>query len=46
MPETEELTCAVCKKSIASGEGHFRIGDSRVHVKCYEKMQSKQAPER
>jgi len=30
-------TCAVCKKSIAVGEGHIRLGDSRIHVKCYEK---------
>ena len=29
-------TCAVCKKSIAVGEGHIRLGDSRIHVKCYE----------
>ncbi len=31
------MTCAVCKKSIAVGEGHFRLADSRIHVKCYEK---------
>jgi hypothetical protein len=42
MSGSDELTCDVCKKSIAPGEGHFRIGDSRIHVKCYEKMQSKQ----
>ena len=46
MSDSDELKCAVCKKSIASGEGHFRIGDSRVHIKCYEKMHSKQDPER
>jgi hypothetical protein len=40
MSVKEDLTCAVCKKSIKVGEGHFRIGDSRIHVKCYEKMQS------
>jgi len=31
------MTCAVCKKSIAVGEGHIRLGDSRIHVECYEK---------
>ena len=35
-----DLTCAVCKKAIKVGEGHFRIGDARIHVKCYEKMQT------
>jgi hypothetical protein len=42
MADREEITCAVCKKSIEAGEGHFRIGDSSVHVKCYEKMKSKE----
>ena len=42
MSDSDELACAVCKKSIAPGEGHFRIGDARIHVKCYERMQSKQ----
>ena len=34
-----ELTCTVCKKAIKVGDGNFRIGDARIHVKCYEKMQ-------
>jgi len=42
MSGSDVITCVVCKKSIAAGEGHFRIGDSRIHAKCYEKMQSKQ----
>ena len=42
MSGSDASTCAVCKKPIAVGQGHFRIGDSRIHVKCYEKMQSKQ----
>ena len=35
-----ELTCVVCRKAIKLGESHFRIGDARIHVKCYEKMQT------
>ena len=35
-----DLACAVCKKAIKVGEGHFRIGDCRVHVKCYQTMQT------
>jgi hypothetical protein len=30
--------CAVCKKSIAEGEFHYRAGIAWLHLKCYEKV--------
>jgi hypothetical protein len=30
--------CAVCHKTIAKNEPHYRAGIAWLHIKCYEKV--------